>query len=134
MTLEHVEAYFTSMSKKNIEDASKHLAEHVVLLSPVFPEPFVGKAAVVPVLAGLIQAIDSLEPEFAMDSGIDAHVIFNLASGDIKVKGVEHLRVDADGLIELIEVAWRPLPSVVLMQQQLAKKLGGQPLRLVPAE
>jgi hypothetical protein len=51
----------------------------------------------------------------------------------ITVKGNEHLHLDGAGLIDRIEVAWRPLASTVLIQAKLANKSGGKPLRLVPA-
>jgi hypothetical protein len=43
------------------------------------------------------------------------------------------IHLDEIGLIDRIEVAWRPLASMVLIQEKLAKNFGGQPLRLVPA-
>jgi hypothetical protein len=134
MSNKHVDAYLDSMSRNDIQGAVTHLAGSIVLLSPIFPEPFVGKESVVPILTGLIESIDALEPEFLMHSGADSSVVFTISSGEVKVKGVEHLHVDEEGLIDMIEVAWRPLPSVVLMQEKLAKTLGGQPLRLAPAE
>jgi len=49
------------------------------------------------------------------------------------VKGNEHLHLDESGLIDRIEVAWRPLPSAVLVQEVFANKPGFEPMRLVLA-
>jgi hypothetical protein len=51
----------------------------------------------------------------------------------ITVIGNEFIRLDENDLIERFEVAWRPLASAALIQEKLANKLGGQPMRLVPA-
>jgi hypothetical protein len=45
------------------------------------------------------------------------------------VKENEHMHLDEKGLIGLIEVAWRPLASAVLVQEKLANTLGGETLR-----
>jgi len=45
MNSDHVDAYFKAMSDKDFAQIAQHLSENVVLLSPVFPEPFEGKEA-----------------------------------------------------------------------------------------
>ena len=54
-------------------------------------------------------------------------------SENVVLIGNEFIRLDENGLIERFEVAWRPLASAALIQEKLANKLGGQPMRLVPA-
>jgi hypothetical protein len=39
--------------------------------------------------------------------------------------------VNENGLIDSIEVAWRPLPASVQVQEIMAKKLGFPPLLLI---
>jgi hypothetical protein len=60
-------------------------------------------------------------------------VFFSFTCNGITVKGNEHLHLDDQGLIDQIEVAWRPLPSAVLVQEVFANKLGFEPMRLVRA-
>ena len=133
MNTHHVEDYFKAMSSKEVKDLANHLSEDIVLLSPVFPEPIEGKVTVVKILTGLLATIDSLQVNLTFSSGHDVAVFFTIECDGITVKGNEHMHLDGDGLIDLIEVAWRPLPSAVLIQQKLAKELGGEPMQLVPA-
>jgi hypothetical protein len=60
-------------------------------------------------------------------------VSFTIVCDRITVIGNEFIRLDENGLIERFEVAWRSLASAALIQEKLRNKLGGQPMRLVPA-
>jgi ketosteroid isomerase-like protein len=61
MNTDHVDAYLKAMNDKDFAQIAQHLSENVVLLSPVFPEPFEGKDAVVKVLSCLLETIDSIQ-------------------------------------------------------------------------
>ncbi|MBR1159420.1 nuclear transport factor 2 family protein [Bradyrhizobium elkanii] len=133
MNTHHVEAYFKAMSGKETTKLAEHLAESVILLSPVFPDPFEGKDTVVKILSGLLATIDSIHIDLTFASGRDVAVFFTIECDGVTVKGNEHIHLDESGLIDFFEVAWRPLASAVLIQEKLANKLGGEPMRLVPA-
>jgi SnoaL-like domain len=133
MNTHHADTYFKAMASKDFAQIAPHLSEDVVLLSPVFPEPFEGKEAVVKVLVGLLETIDSIQINLMLASNHDVAVSFTIKCDGITVIGNEFIRLDENGLIERFEVAWRPLASVALIQEKLANKLGGQPMRLVPA-
>ncbi|WP_141713337.1 hypothetical protein [Bradyrhizobium elkanii] len=60
-------------------------------------------------------------------------MFFTIECDGITVRGNEHIHLDESGLIDFFKVAWRPLASAVLIQEKLANKLGGEPMRLVPA-
>jgi len=133
MNTTHVADYFKALSKKDTKGIIPHLSENIVLHGPIFPEPTVGKDAVVQILSGFLATIDSLEVNLTFSSGRDVAVFFGFSCNGITVKGNEHLHLDENGLIDRIEVAWRPLPDAVLIQEIFANKLGFQPMRLVPA-
>ena len=133
MSTRHVDAYFEALSARDNLRIVPHLADNIVLLGPIFPEPTVGKDAVVEVLSGFLETIDTLEVNQRFASGQDVAVFFSFTCNGITVKGNEHLHLDDQGLIDQIEVAWRPLPSAVLVQELFANKLGFEPMRLVPA-
>jgi SnoaL-like domain len=132
MNTDHVDAYLKAMNDKDFAQIAQHLSENVVLLSPVFPEPFEGKDAVVKVLSCLLETIDSIQVNLRLASGSDVAFSFTIECDGITIIGNEFIRLDENGLIERFEVAWRPLASAVLIQEKLAEKLGGQPMRLVP--
>jgi len=133
MTTTHVSDYFKALSNKDTQGIIPHLADDIVLLGPIFPEPTVGKEAVVQVLSGFLATIDTLQVDLQFSCDRDVAVFFSFTCNGITVKGNEHLHLDQNGLIDHIEVAWRPLPSAVLIQEIFANKMGFQPLRLVPA-
>ncbi|WP_315837443.1 nuclear transport factor 2 family protein [Bradyrhizobium prioriisuperbiae] len=133
MNTHHVDAYFKAMSAKEFAQLAAHLSENILLLSPVFPEPFEGRDTVVKILSGLLETIDSIRVNLTFSSDRDVAVFFTIECDGITVKGNEHMHLNESGLIDRIEVAWRPLGSAVLIQEKLANKLGGQPMRLVPA-
>lgn len=133
MSTHHVDAYFGALSARDNLRIVPHLADNIVLLGPIFPEPTVGKDAVVEVLSGFLETIDTLEVNRTFASDRDVAVFFSFTCNGITVKGNEHLHLDDQGLIDQIEVAWRPLPSAVLVQEVFANKLGFEPMRLVRA-
>jgi hypothetical protein len=133
MNTAHVDAYFDALSNRDNLRIVPHLADNIVLLGPIFPEPTQGKDAVVEVLSGFLETIDTLQVDLRFASDRDVAVFFSFTCNGISVKGNEHLHLDENGLIDSIEVAWRPLPSAVLVQEVFANKLGFQPMRLVPA-
>lgn len=132
MNTTHVDAYFEALSNRDNLRIIPHLAENIVLLGPIFPEPTEGKDAVVEVLSGFLETIDSLEVNLTFSSDRDVAVFFSFTCNGITVKGNEHLHLDENGLIDQIEVAWRPLPSAVLVQEVFANNLGFEAMRLVP--
>lgn len=133
MNTTHVDAYFKALSNKDNQGIVPHLSQSIVLHGPIFPEPTEGKDAVVQVLTGFLKTIDTLKVNLTFASDQDVAVFFTFSCNGITVNGNEHLHLDESGLIDRIEVAWRPLPSAVLIQEIFAAKLGFQPMRLVPA-
>jgi len=133
MHIDHIDAYFEGLSNKDIQRAAEHLAPGVLLLSPVFEESFQGKDTVTKVLEGLLTTIDSIHPDLKLGSDRDFAMFFTIECEGVTVNGAEHIHLDGEGLIASITVAWRPLASAVLIQEKLARNLGGTPLRLVPA-
>lgn len=133
MNTAHVDAYFEALSDKDSLRIVPHLSDTIVLLGPIFPEPTEGKDAVVEVLSGFLDTIDTLDVDLRFASDRDVAVFFTFTCNGTTVKGNEHLHLDENGLIDRIEVAWRPLPSAVLVQEVFASKLGFEAMRLVPA-
>lgn len=133
MNTAHVDAYFEALSNRDNLRIVPHFADNIVLLGPIFPEATEGKEAVVEVLSGFLETIDSLEVNLRFASGKDIAVFFSFTCNGITVKGNEHLHVNEDGLIDSIEVAWRPLPFAAQVQEVFASKLGFPAMRLIPA-
>lgn len=131
MNTAHVDDYFKALSDRNKLAIVAHFSEDIVLFGPIYAEPIEGKDAVVKILSGFIETIDSLEVDLKISSGQDVAVFFTFMRDGIMVQGNERLHVDEDGLIDRIEVAWRPLPAAVQIQEFFAAKMGFPAMHLV---
>ena len=120
----HVDEYFKALSKRDKGSIAAHFSENIVLLGPIYPEPIEGRDAVVQILSGFIETIDSLEVSLTFSSGQDVAVFFTFTRDGITVNGNERLHVDENGLIDSVEVAWRPLPAAVRIQEIFAARMG----------
>lgn len=131
MNTTHVDGYFKALSNRDKDGIAAHFADNIVLLGPIYPEPIEGKDAVVKILSGFIETIERLEVSLTIRSGADVAVFFTFMRDRITVKGNERLHVDKSGLIDGIEVAWRPLPAAVQIQEIFAAKMGFPAMHLV---
>jgi SnoaL-like protein len=105
------------------------LAENVVLNSPILDEPVTGRDAVAEVLQG-VYTLGELTTEEVLSGEAHQSAFFRLQIGDTVVNGMDYARFDADGQIVELSVLWRPLPSAVEMQGNIAQVLGMQPWEL----
>jgi hypothetical protein len=131
MMMNHVSPFLEGMRARNPDTLAEHLAEHVVLESPVFTDPFVGKEAALGVLKVLLAGIDEFEATEVISGETRAAIMLRIRAGDAEVTGVDDLTVDADGRIARMSIQWRPLEKIVAIQQRLAPLVGAPKLGLV---
>ncbi|WP_431015337.1 nuclear transport factor 2 family protein [Bradyrhizobium pachyrhizi] len=131
MMMNHVSPFLDGMHSRNPDSLGEHLAENVVLESPIFPEPFVGKEAALGVLKVLLSGIDQFEATNIIAGESRAAIMLRIRAGDAEVTGVDDLSVDTDGRIVRMSIQWRPLEQIVAIQQRLAPLVGAPKLRLV---
>lgn len=134
VTTEHLDAYLKAMGKRHVEGLEAYMADNVILRSPIVPVPFEGKELVFQIVSRLLETIDDFELKLLLRDGADFVAVFTIKFGDHIIDGMDHMHLDDMGFIDHMTVAWRPLASVVAVQQKLAPKLGGKPMQLVPLE
>ncbi len=119
----------------DIDALTEILAEDVVLFSPLGDEPVTGRGAVVEAMQGVGAVAADLTYQEILSGETHHAAYFRLQIEDTAVDGMDYILVDADGKIAEVTIWWRPLPSGVQMQRQLAELLGMQPweLRARPA-
>jgi ketosteroid isomerase-like protein len=106
------------------------LAEDVVLHGPFGEEPVTGREAVVETIK-TVNGLSSDDTYLEVLSGKTHHAAhFRLRVGDAAVNGIFFVLLDADGKIAEVTIFWRPLPSGVALQRNLADALGMQPWEL----
>lgn len=131
MIMDHVSPFLGGMHNRNPDVLAEHLAEQVVLESPIFTEPFVGKDAAMAVLRVLLAAVDEFETTAIIPGESRAAIMLRIKAGDAEVTGVDDLTVDSDGRIAKMSIHWRPLEKIVAIQQRLAPLIGAPKLSLV---
>jgi hypothetical protein len=129
---EHLDAYLDAMHRRDVSGTEAHMAEDVVIYSPIVPEPFQGKQQVQEILKQLLLNVDAFTPKQLLQDSADFVAIFTIELGPNKLDGMDHMHLNEAGLIDSMTVAWRPLPAVVEVQKRLASAFGLTPLTLVP--
>jgi hypothetical protein len=129
---EHLDAFLDAMHRRDASGTEAHMADDVVIYSPIVPEPFKGKQQVQEILKQLLLTVDAFTPKLVLQDGADFAATFTSELGTNKLDGMDHMHINEAGFIDSMTVAWRPLPAVVEVQKLLAPKFGMKPLTLVP--
>ena len=88
------------------------LAENVRFLPPTYWKTWTGRDAVAAVLGHVGQVFSDFRYRRVMGEGCDWALEFQCKVGDLDAVGVDLITLDGDGLIEVFEVAMRPLKTV----------------------
>jgi hypothetical protein len=120
----HIDAYLKAMGERDVASAKIHMADDVIIYSK-------GKKSVADVLTALLGTVDAFEPKMLLRENADFVAVFTIKLGDHMIDGMDHMHINEAGFVDSMTVAWRPLPSVVAVQQKLAPKLGGKAMKLV---
>lgn len=130
ITTFHIDAYRRALGRDDVPAIRAHLAPDIVLAGPLGPRPFRGREQVVQVLGALMVTIDAFEPGLLLREGADFVSLCAIRFREHVIDGVDHLHVNTAGLVDRMTVAWRPLPAMVAIQQDLAPRLGGRAMAL----
>ncbi|AKS30861.1 nuclear transport factor 2 family protein [Mycolicibacterium goodii] len=126
-------ALLDALHDHDAERASQHLADDIVLKSPIFADPFTGRGPATAVITHLLKAVDDFDHTDVFGGPDTFAVVLKLRAGDTEVEGVDIVHVNADGKIDAMTVQWRPLPAIVAVQNRLAPAVGVPVLTLTEA-
>lgn len=113
------------------ETLSTILAEDVRLYGPLGDEPVAGREAVLQAMRGVGALATDLTYKEVLSGETHHAAYFRLQVNDTVVDGMDYILLDPDGKIAEVTIWWRPLPSGVRMQRQLAGLLGMQAWQLL---
>ena len=133
MSHDHLDEFLAAMHAKDADGALEHVADDVKLWSPIFVDPFEGKAKVSAVLGVVMGAMDSFEVLEVMHGLAHSVVAFRFSAGGNSLDGVDLMTLNGTGLIATLKIMWRPLPAVVAMQNRIAAAIGAPVMTLVAA-
>src|SRR4029079_19204510 len=106
------------------------LAEDVVMYGPLGDEPLTGREAVLEAMRTVGAVAADLTYKEVLSGETHHAAYFRLQVENAVVNGMDYILLDADGKIAEVPIFWRPLPSGVALQRNLADALGMQPWEL----
>jgi hypothetical protein len=103
------------------------LAEDVVFRSPVVYAPYVGRAAVEPLLRAVVEVFDEFhfERHIGSSHGADDAHVFRARIGAFEIEGCDFLHTDRHGLIDEFYVMVRPLSGATALAEAVRLQLSG---------
>ncbi|MBV8885407.1 MAG: nuclear transport factor 2 family protein [Chroococcidiopsidaceae cyanobacterium CP_BM_RX_35] len=119
MNLTHLHAFTDAMQRKDLEVMLTHMADDVILNTPLVAEPFQGKAAIRPVVEALLSIVDKFDFLEMMQGPQHVSEFFRVTVGGYSLDGVDYWLLNEAGLIQEMTVLWRPLPAVLAVQNKL---------------
>ena len=124
-----LESFVDCIHGADKDTLTRLLAEDVVLNGPL-GEQVTGREAAVETIQ-TVNRLASDDTYMEVLSGETHHAAFyRLQIGDAAVNGMLYVLLGADGKIAEVTIFWRPLPSGVALQRNLADALGMQPWEL----
>ena len=120
MNLNHIHAFTSAMQRKDLEGMLLHVAEDIVLNTPLAGDPVKGKAAIRRVVSGLLSVVDSFDFREIMQGSEHVSTFFRITVGPNTLDGMDYWRLDDVGLIQEMTVLWRPLSAVLAVQNAVA--------------
>jgi hypothetical protein len=120
MNLTHIHAFTAAMQRKDLEAMLTHMADDIVLKTPLAAEPFTGKAAIRPVVTALLGVVDQFDFREVLQGPEHVSAFFGITVGAEQLDGVDYWRLNDSGLIQEMTVLWRPLPAVIAVEKKLA--------------
>ena len=125
MELTHLHAFMAAMQRKDLNAMLTHMADDVILKTPLHVEPFKGKAAIRPVVEGLLEVVDKFDFKEMMHGPEHVSQYFGVTVGSIELDGMDYWRVNDMSFIQEMTVLWRPLPAAVAVQEKLGDNRHG---------
>jgi hypothetical protein len=119
MNISHIHAFTSAMQRKDLESMLSHMAEDVVLNTPLAAEPLQGKAALRPVVTALLGVVDRFVFREFLQGPEHVSAFFGITVGSLELDGVDYWRLNEAGFIQEMTVLWRPLPAIVAVKNRL---------------
>jgi hypothetical protein len=112
-----------AVEARDLSALSAVLAPDVVFWSPAAFQPFRGRDVVTEVLGNVLEVLGDFV--YVDDlSGDGTHVlIFTATVGGRQVQGLDHLRLDDDGLVTELTVMIRPLSGLIALAEAMAPRV-----------
>jgi hypothetical protein len=124
MNLDHVTAFTAAMQHKNLEAMLSHMADDVVLNTPLIAAPVKGKTAIRWIVEPLLGVVDAFDFREIMLGPEHVSSFFKITVERAQLDGMDYWLLDSAGLIKEMTVLWRPLPAAMAVRDRLLARSG----------
>jgi hypothetical protein len=121
MNLEHVTAFTAAMQRKDLEAMLTHMADNVVLNTPLMTQPVLGKESIREVVSPLLAVVDAFDFREIMQGPEHVSSFFRVTVGPIELDGMDYWLLDGAGMIREMTVLWRPLSAAIAVRDRLGE-------------
>jgi hypothetical protein len=115
-------AFTAAMQQKNLDAMLSHMADDVVLNTPLIAEPVKGKAAIREIVGPLLDVVNGFDFREIMQGPEHVSSFFKVTVGTIQLDGMDYWLLDSAGLIQEMTVLWRPLPAALAARDILLSR------------
>jgi len=121
MEMTHLHGFIAAlMTAKDFEAMLPHMADDMVLKTPLVADPIIGKAAIRPIVEALLGVVDRFQFREIMQGPEHVAVFFGLTAGAEVLDGMDVIRLNAEGRVQEMTVLWRPLPAIAAVMKRLS--------------
>jgi hypothetical protein len=125
-----VDPFITAWETRDLDAFADHLADDVVLHSPLISSPFEGKEAAVELYGVLFDRLGAVEITDQLVAGDSRAYFWRAESGGRWIDGSDLIRYDAEGRIREVTVSIRPLRSLAVFASAVGPALAAKRGRL----
>lgn len=116
-------AFRAAVENGDLDAMRAALHPDVVFRSPAVFTPYEGRDTVMGLLTHVFEVFEDFEYTDELE-GQDTHaLIFRAVAGGKQVEGLDHLTLDADGLVTQLVVMVRPLSGLIALAQEMGARL-----------
>jgi hypothetical protein len=113
-----------AIENRDLQALSALLAPDVVFQSPVAFHPFLGRTDVTEVLRNVMEVFEDFTYVDELAGEATHALIFTAIVGGRDVQGLDHLRLDDDGLVKEFTVMVRPLSAALALAEAMGPRVG----------
>ena len=116
-------AFRAAVEAGDLDAAEASLSPDVVFRSPVVFKPYEGREATMVLLRAVFEVFEDFRYVDELAGDGSHALIFEARVGDRTLMGLDHMRVDEDGLITELTVMVRPLSGITALGEAMRAKL-----------
>lgn len=120
-------AFRAAVEHGDLEAMRAALHPDVAFRSPAVFTPYEGRDTVMGLLAHVFEVFEDFEYTDELAGDHTHALIFRAVAGGKQVEGLDHLTLDADGLVTQLVVMVRPLSGLIVLAQEMGARLEAAP-------